>query len=118
MMADAADEHELLFGVRREGLFFSGLSFAVKASSGIGGFLAGLGLDLIHFPTALVASGKTLQFNAVLVRNLGLVSSPLPGVLSFIAPLFLITYSLTRARHASILDQLGRGDRAVTQRPA
>ena len=33
MMADAADEHELTFGSRREGLYFAGLGFAAKASS-------------------------------------------------------------------------------------
>ncbi|MBV8594210.1 MAG: MFS transporter, partial [Caulobacteraceae bacterium] len=40
MMADAADEHELLFGRRREGLYFSGLGFAAKAASGLGVLLA------------------------------------------------------------------------------
>ncbi len=40
MMADAADEHELLFGARREGLYFAGLSFSTKAASGLGGFIA------------------------------------------------------------------------------
>lgn len=38
MMADAADEHELMFGVRREGLFFSGLTLGIKAATGLGGF--------------------------------------------------------------------------------
>src|SRR6202012_583047 len=31
MMADAADEHEILFGARREGLYFAGISLSVKA---------------------------------------------------------------------------------------
>ena len=36
MMADAADEHEVRFGARREGLYFSGLGFASKAATGLG----------------------------------------------------------------------------------
>ena len=36
MMADATDEHEHLFGARREGLYFAGITFSAKASSGLG----------------------------------------------------------------------------------
>ena len=36
MMADAADEHEHLFGRRREGLYFAGLGFANKAAVSVG----------------------------------------------------------------------------------
>jgi GPH family glycoside/pentoside/hexuronide:cation symporter len=36
MMADTPAEHEWLFGVRREGLFFSGLTLSRKAASGFG----------------------------------------------------------------------------------
>lgn len=50
MMADAADEHELLFGARREGLFFSGLGFAAKAASGLAVLVGGFALDLLCFP--------------------------------------------------------------------
>ncbi len=71
MMADAVDEHEHLFGVRREGLFFSGLAFAVKAASGLGGFLAGVSLDMIGFPAELVSKGGDVHLSAEIIRNLG-----------------------------------------------
>ena len=50
MMVDAADEHDLLFGVRREGLYFAALSFSGKAALGVGAAVAGfaLQLSLIH----------------------------------------------------------------------
>ena len=57
MMADAADEHEFLFGTRREGLYYAGLNFSAKAASGLGALVAGLALDLIAFPTNLAAHG-------------------------------------------------------------
>ncbi|MBA3904869.1 MAG: hypothetical protein C0522_14545, partial [Rhodocyclaceae bacterium] len=50
MMADAAEEHEHLHGSRREGLFFSGLGFAGKASNGMGLLIGGFALDLLRFP--------------------------------------------------------------------
>src|SRR5262249_41953074 len=50
MMADAADEHEDLFGTRREGLYFAGLGFAQKAAAGVGQMVGGFALDLMHFP--------------------------------------------------------------------
>lgn len=53
MLADAADEHEWLFGVRREGLFFSGLTLAYKGSSALGALIADVALDAIHFPPTL-----------------------------------------------------------------
>ena len=64
MMADAADEHQMLFGARREGLYFAGLGFAAKAASGIGQVAAGFALDALHFPKA---AGMTL--NAVVPEH-------------------------------------------------
>ena len=58
MMADAADEHEMLFGARREGLYFAGLGFASKAASGLGQVAAGFALDALHFPKAAGMDGR------------------------------------------------------------
>jgi GPH family glycoside/pentoside/hexuronide:cation symporter len=105
MMADAADEHEHRFGVRREGLFFSGLSLAGKAAVGLGGFLAGTALDLIAFPSATAAKG---QLSGAVLRDLGLIAGPLPALITLIAPLVLLGYGLTRKRHAEILAEIER----------
>ena len=106
MMADAVDEHEHLFGVRREGLFFSGLAFAVKAASGLGGFLAGVSLDLIHFPVEITSKGGSVQLTDAVIRHLGLIAGPLPGLITLLAPLTLLAYGLSRQRHALILREL------------
>jgi glycoside/pentoside/hexuronide:cation symporter, GPH family len=103
MMADAADEHEYLFGVRREGLFFSGLTLAVKAASGLGGLIAGVALDVIHFPSDIAKQGENLQLPASVVHHLGLISGPLPAAITLLAPLVLVAYTLTKAKHAGIL---------------
>ena len=106
MMADAVDEHEHLFGVRREGLFFSGLAFAVKAASGLGGFLAGASLDLIHFPAEILSKGGGVQLTDAAIRHLGLVAGPMPGLITLLAPLTLLAYGLSRQRHSRILQEL------------
>lgn len=105
MMADTADEHEYLFGVRREGLFFSGLTLAFKAASGVGGLIAGVALDLIRFPTD-IASRPDLVIPSEVLTKLALASGPLPALIAFLAPLFLFGYRLTRKRHAEIIAAL------------
>lgn len=106
MMADATDEHEHRFGVRREGLFFSGLTLAVKAAVGLGGFIAGVALDFIHFPTALAAKGGDFTLAPDVIHNLGLIAGPLPAAITLLAPLCLLGYTLSRGRHATLLADL------------
>lgn len=106
MLADTADEHEWLFGVRREGLFFSSLTLAYKAAAGLGGLIAGLALDAIHFPTDLAAKGSALIIPNEVAAKLGLIAGPLPAAFSAIAPLFLLGYHLTRKKHAQIIAEL------------
>jgi GPH family glycoside/pentoside/hexuronide:cation symporter len=101
MMADAADEHEHLFGRRREGLYFAGLGFANKAAVGVGVLLAGVALDLIRFPDDM---GK--RAGAVLPEDvkvgLVLVWGPLPAIVAVVAMMMLWSYGISRARHAEI----------------
>jgi GPH family glycoside/pentoside/hexuronide:cation symporter len=106
MLADTADEHEWLFGVRREGLFFSGLTLAYKAASGLGGLIAGLALDAIHFPTDLASKGAGVTMSEETLAKLGLIAGPLPAALAATAPLFLLGYHLTRKKHARIIAEL------------
>ncbi len=108
MLADTADEHEWLFGVRREGLFFSGLTLAYKASSGLGGLIAGIALDVIGFPTDLAARGPGVTVPSDVLARLALISGPLPALFAAIAPLFLFGYHLTRKRHREIIAELAQ----------
>jgi GPH family glycoside/pentoside/hexuronide:cation symporter len=97
-----------LFGVRREGLFFSGLTLAYKAASGLGGLIAGLALDAIHFPTDLASRGPGLTIPDDVLEKLALISGPLPAVFAALAPLFLFGYHLTRKKHAQIIADLAQ----------
>ncbi len=107
-MADAADEHELLFGTRREGLFYAGLNFSSKAAVGLGGLIAGLGLDLVRFPTNIAAHpGAAVRIDAETARNLGLLYGPAPSVLVLGAIVAVLGYPLTKRAHERIQAQLG-----------
>lgn len=117
MLADTADEHEWLFGVRREGLFFSGLTLAYKAASGLGGLMAGLALDAIHFPTNLAAQGGSITIANEVLEKLALISGPLPAGLAVLAPLFLFGYRLTRKKHAQIIAELGQRNAKKAEAP-
>ncbi len=107
MMADAADEHEYLYVRRREGLYFAGLGFAGKAATGLGVMLAGVGLDLVHFPRDI---GRTV--GAVLPRDvqshLVMIWGPVAAVIAVISLMILAGYSINRARHDEIALALGR----------
>ncbi|HXU99677.1 MAG TPA: MFS transporter [Caulobacteraceae bacterium] len=107
MMADAADEHEHLFGARREGLYFAGINFSAKTSSGLGVLIAGIVLDLIGFPHGL-AGATHAHLARHTVVSLGLIYGPGAATVSMTAMAILLGYKLDKARHTEILRALGR----------
>ena len=110
MMADAADEHEHLFGRRREGLYFSGLGFAGKAASGLGVLVAGVALDLIRFPKDVVGKVGVVLPEDVQVRLVA-IWGPGAAVICALSLVLLTGYRITRKRHDEIAEALrtGRG---------
>jgi len=109
MIADVIDENELVTGKRQEGMFSSVIAFTSKATSGIGGFLAGIALDVIAFPTH-AAPGTVTDEKRFL---LGLAVGPCMLVLYLLSLVFLRRYRITRTRYAEILEELERRERAA-----
>ena len=107
MMADAADEHEYLYGRRREGLYFAGLGFAGKAATGLGVMLAGAALDVIHFPRDIGRVVGAVLPHAMQIR-LVLIWGPLPALVAIASMFILAAYRIDRARHNQIAMALGR----------
>lgn len=103
MIADAVDEHDHLFGVRREALYAAALMLGAKAATGVGSFLAGAGLELVGFPSSngtLVAVAPSTATGLVLLWGPG-------SALLFLAALPLFRrYRIDRARHASLVEAL------------
>jgi GPH family glycoside/pentoside/hexuronide:cation symporter len=104
MMADAADEHELLYGRRREGLYFAGLGFAGKAATGLGVMVAGVVLDLIRFPNDATHSVLSDEIQSRLVTIWG----PVPAVFALLSLVILSAYAIGRRRHAEISAELAK----------
>lgn len=114
MMADIADEHELETGRRQEGIFFGALLFAVKATSGLGQFVAGFGLDLIDFP--LRAEPGTVPIETT--DALGILYGPGIAFLAVASIIVLSRYRITNQRHAEIAAALARRAELVHAPPA
>ena len=105
MMADVADEHELSSGVRQEGIFFGAVAFSAKATSGFGTFIGGLGLDIIDWPRG-AAIRTAADVPPETLVNLGLFYGPVVAGFAIVSLWCYQHYSLTRERHAEILDAL------------
>jgi GPH family glycoside/pentoside/hexuronide:cation symporter len=106
MMMDAADEHDFLFGVRREGLYFAGLVFSGKTAIGVGFIFAGVALDLIGFPQGIGAeTGRLVPPDTA--RNLGLIAGPGAALISLASVFILLRYRLGRQELAHVQRELG-----------
>lgn len=105
MMADAADEHEHLFGARREGLYFAGWAFASKAAAGVGALIAGLVLQIIDFPTDIATRGNVVLPDST-INLLGFFYGPGAGLLYIGAIVASFLYRLDARAHAAIMRDL------------
>ena len=105
MLADIADQHELDTGRRQEGIFFALTSFAGKASSGAGSFIAGVTLDVIRWPAGAGHEGAA-EVSAETIRSLGIVYGPVVAVFAVAAMFSYRLYELNRETHREILAAL------------
>ena len=105
MMADVADEHEYLTGIRQEGVFFGAIAFSAKATSGFGNFIGGIGLDIISWPTGTEIRTAADIPPETLV-NLGLLYGPIVSAFAIVSLWCYTHYKLTKQRHAEILSIL------------
>lgn len=102
MLADIVEHSQASTGRREEGLFFASRSFAQKATSGIGAFIAGIALDLISFPKG-AAMGEV---PADTVWDLGFIYGPVLMLFYFLALASISFYQITRRGHDDRVDRL------------
>ena len=101
-LVDITDDHEYRTGQRSEGVVFSVRTFAMKATSGIGGLIGGFGLDLISFPKNAVVG----EVHEAALDGLLFMSGPLYWMIVAAGMGFMVMYQLTEARHREILQVL------------
>jgi GPH family glycoside/pentoside/hexuronide:cation symporter len=103
MMADVADEHELMAGTRPEGALFGVLSFCKQVATGVAILLAG---GLLEKYVGLTP-GK-LQQSDLAAYRVGIAYSVVPAMLVIAAAVLMLRYKLSRSRVESIQAQLQR----------
>jgi len=117
MMADTSDEHEYIYGTRREALYFSGLTFSFKAAVGIGAFAGGIALDtVIGFPRDIAALGPNPHIATDVLRNLGLIAGPAAAAVSAISAIMLLGYRLDAKEHARMLTAIAERKAGAAER--
>ena len=115
MVADVVDEHELITGMRQEGIFFSSVSFSNKMTSGIGTVAAGFALAFIDWPTGADVQTAS-DIGAETIAWLGLIYGPIVSGFALVSAYCYSKYGLNRQRHAEIVEALAilRKQRAAT----
>ncbi len=101
-IADIADENELLYGQRQEGMLYAARTFFSKADNALGHFLAGVTLDLIQFPV----KSKPGEVDADVIYWLGMVDSPITIIPGLLAACFYAGYRINKKRHGEIRAEL------------
>jgi len=94
-LADIADENELKFGLRQEGVLYSTRALFAKVDQAIGAALAGFVLTLISFPVR----AQVGEVPAQVIWDLALWDGVLAGIPGFIAVFFYARYKITRASY-------------------
>ncbi|MGH7895197.1 MAG: MFS transporter [Candidatus Binatia bacterium] len=102
MLADVVEDNELTTGRRSEGVFFAANAFIQKAVSGIGIFASSLLLNAIDFPRG----AQPGAVDPAVVRNLGLVYTPLLVVLFLMSVAFVASFRIGRDTHEANLRRL------------
>lgn len=95
MLADVADHVELKSGRRMEGLMFAALIMIQKGVSGMGVFLSGVALSVVHFPDK--ADPATLD--PAVLEHLAIVFLVCAGVPVTLALVSIGFYPITRETH-------------------
>lgn len=111
MMADVVEDAAAKSGVRSEGLLYAANGLLPKFTGGIGAFVGGLLLTLVHFP-AHVAKGAV---DPTIMRQLVIIYLPLSVILSVIAIAALGLYRIDRDRHERNLRTLEEAADAAAQ---
>ncbi len=111
IIPDAADEHEQLFGVQRQGLYFAGWSFATKTATGAGVLIAGVVLQLVNFPKNITDRGTVVAVPEHTTAWLAIAHGPGAALLSLAAVGLMMLYRIDKRSHARIIADLTERER-------
>lgn len=95
MMADVVEDVAVKTGVRSEGLLYATNGLLPKFTGGIGAFIAGLILTVVHFPPHALKGTVSPE----LMRHLSLIYLPVTVFFSMVSIAVLGLYRIDRATH-------------------
>lgn len=101
-LADIADENELKFGVRQEGVLYATRALAAKVDQAVGALVAGFVLVWISFPTKAVPG----QVAPEVLGRLALWDGLLAAIPGLIAAAFYARYAITRGSYEATKAQI------------
>lgn len=102
-LADIADENELKYGMRQEGILYSTRTFFARVDQAMGTALAGWVLTVIAFPAKAVPG--QVDPNVLMGLAIAFVLSTIPGL---IAVIFYAMLRVTRRTHEATRVALGQ----------
>jgi len=114
MIADIIDFQYLQTGKRQEGLHYSAFALSAKATTGLGGFVAGVTLDLISFPKNVSAEDISSQT----LISLGVANIILVTIFLGVSLFLMSRYSLTRESHLKVMEQIKKMPNEDTLSPS
>ena len=103
-LAEVADENELRFGARQEGVIYATRSFFAKVDDAIGHVIAGVAIDLIAFPVKAIPG----HVDPDIIWKLGFAEAVVSLIPGLIAVGFYSMYRMDRTRHAQLQVELER----------
>lgn len=98
IIADIADEQELVTRNRQEGVFFAAQSFSIKFVTGIGLLLGGATIDLVGIP----ANAAPGSLPSDVLFNLGIVMGPVQALLLMVPYFYARQLRTSKAEHARV----------------
>jgi GPH family glycoside/pentoside/hexuronide:cation symporter len=101
-LADIADENEVRFGLRQEGVLYATRSLSSKLDAAVGSLLSGLVLTLIAFPQH-AHPGAVSQ---ITLDRLAWFVGPITMVPGLIAVAFYARFNITKRHHAATRAQI------------
>jgi Na+/melibiose symporter-like transporter len=102
MMADVVEDVAVKTGVRSEGLLFATNGLLPKFTGGIGAFIAGVLLTLVHFPPHALKGSVSPE----LMRHLAMIYLPVTAFFSIVSIAVLGFYKIDRTTHERNLESL------------
>ncbi|HEY2481952.1 MAG TPA: MFS transporter [Caulobacteraceae bacterium] len=111
MMADVVEDAAAKSGVRSEGLLYAANGLVPKFTGGIGAFIAGLLLTVVHFP----AHARIGSVDPSILRHLVMIYLPTSVILSVVAISALGLYRIDRRMHERNLRTLEEAAAAAAQ---